>query len=289
MFPKLLSIGLIETAHAQALTAVADFVSGGLTAFFFGDGEGGGGANAYAGIAGFLLERSWLIVGIFTLLLLVRSGLKLIYGQSEDKFEEAKRAIANGLMAVVLIFLVSRLVSAFYRAGGSWSPAAAASGSAIFTTELIGIINWVLTLVAVLAVAMIIASVFSAMLSIGAEDATERIRRAVFGAAAGIVLLGIDIAFRATFGLEYFTVPGLPTPFPIIVRVLFIISYILTFMALVAVIIVIYAGIMMILSLGNEEQFKKMRSLILRAILGLFVILVTYIIVRFVITAFALV
>ncbi len=278
--------GLVERAHAQSLSNIANIVSNGLVPFFFGDGEGGGGADAYAGIAGFILERVWLIVAIFALLLLVRSGLKLIYGQSEDKFEEAKRAIANGLMAVVLTFLVSRFVSAFIRAGGSWSEGAAVSGSSIFTTEVIGIINWVLVLVAVLAIGMIIAAVFTAMFSIGSDDATDRIRRAIFGAAAGIVILGIDIAFRATFDLEYFAVPGIPTPFPIIVRVLVIISYILTFLALVAVLIVIYAGIMMILSLGNEEEFKKQKSLILRALVGLVVILVSYIIVRFVVTAF---
>lgn len=278
--------GLIERAHAQSLSDVANVVSGGLTAFFFGDGEGGGGANAYAGITGFLLERVWLIVAIFTLLLLVRSGLKLIYGQSEDKFEEAKRAIANGLMAVVLTFLTSRFVSAFIRSGGSWSEGAAVSGSSIFTTEVIGIINWVLTLVAVLAIGMIIAAVFTAMFSIGSDEASEKIKRSIFGAAAGIVILGLDLAFRATFDLAYFAVPGTPTPFPIIVRALIIITYILTFMALVAVVIVIYAGIMMVLSIGNEERFQKQKTLVFRALLGLFVILVSFIIVRFVVESF---
>lgn len=281
----LLFAGFAHTAHAQdSLSGVANFVGNGLVSFFSGDGAGGAGAFAYAGIAGFLLERAWLIVAAFALLLLVRSGLKLIYGQSEERFEEAKRAIANGLMAVVLVFLTSRMVDAFIRAGGSWNPE---GGSAIFTEEMLGIVRWVQVLVAVLAIAMIIAAVFAAMFSIGSEDATSRIRRAVFGAAAGILILGIDVAFRATFGLEYFAVPGGPSPFPLITRALIIIGYILSFMALVAVCVIVYAGIRMILSLGNEEEFKNMRSLILRAMLGLFVILVSYVIVRFVIVAFS--
>jgi uncharacterized BrkB/YihY/UPF0761 family membrane protein len=281
----LLLSGFVQTAHAQdSLSSVANFVSNGLVAFFSGDGEGGGGAEAYAGIAGFLLERTWLIVAAFTLLLLVRSGLKLIYGQGEDKFEEAKRAIANGLMAVVLVFLTSRLVSAFIRAGGSWNPE---GGSAIFTEELLGIVRWVHVLVAVLAIAMIIAAVFAAVFSVGSDNATDRIKRAVFGAAAGIFILGIDVAFRATFDLEYFTVPGDPSPYPAITRALIVIGYVLTFMALIAVIIVIYAGIRMILSLGEEDTFKNMRSLIVRTLIGLFVILTSYIIVKLVIAAFS--
>ncbi len=279
--------GFAPSAHAQSLSDIANTVGNGLLPFFFGDGMGGGGAQAYAGIAGFLLERAWLIVAAFTLLLLIRSGLKLIYGQSEERFEEAKRGIANGLMAVVLVFLTSRIVSAFVRAGGSWSAGDAVSGSAIFSTEMLGIVRWVQVLVAVLAIAMIVAAVFAAMFSVGGDDSTTRIRRAVFGAAAGILILGLDVAFRLTFGLDYFSIPGGPSPFPIITRALIIISYILGFMALIAVIVVIYAGIRLILSLGNEEQFKNSRSLIFRALLGLFVILTSYVIVRFVIVAFS--
>lgn len=276
---------LVPTAHAQ-LSEVATFVSNGLLPNFSGIGlyEGGGGAMAYAGIAGFLLQQVKNIVWIFAVLLVVRSGIKLIYGQSEERFEEAKRALANGLMAMVLIFLTSSLVDAFIRVGGSWEPY---GGSSIFTTEMLGIVRWVEVLVAVIAVAMIVIAVFAAMFSVGTDDALTRIRRAVFGAAAGILILGIDVAFRATFGLAYFAIPGGPSPFPIIVRALIIISYILGFMALIAVIIVIYAGIMMILSLGNEDTFKASRSLIFRALLGLFVILTSYIIVGFVIQAFS--
>lgn len=276
--------GLVDVAHAQGLSGIANQVSNGLMAVFSGDGEGGQGANAYAGIAGFLLDQSKAIVWIFAVLLLVRSGIKLIYGQSEERFEEAKRAVANGLMAVVLVYLTSSLVNAFIRAGGSWNPE---SGSAIFTTELLGIVRWVQVLVAVLAIGMIVAAVFVAMFSVGSDDALGRIRRAVFGAAAGLLILGLDVAFRATFGLAYYSIPNGPSPFPIIQRALIIIGYILGFMALIAVIVVIYAGIRMILSLGNEEQFKAARSLILRALLGLFVILVSFVIVGFVVQAFS--
>lgn len=281
---KLLIASMAPAAHAQ-LSEIANTVSNGLVPFFFGDGEGGTGAYAYAGITGFILERAWLLVGISTLLLLVRAGIKLIYGQSDDKIEESKRAIANGLMAVVLVFLTSRLVDAFYRVGGTMSPADVAAGTSIFSIEILGIVRWVQVLVAVLAIGMIVASVFAAMFSMGAEDGITRMRRAVFGAAGGIIILGMDVAYRAAFGLEYFTVPQGPSPFPIISRALVIISYLLGFLALAAVCIVIYAGIVMILSLGNEDRYKAMKSLILRSLLGLFVIFVSIIIVRFVMVA----
>ena len=276
-------LGYADTAHAQ-LSAVADFVGSGLLSGF---GGGPNGAFSYLNIADFLLVRAWTIVAIFALLLLVRSGLKLIYGQSEEKFEEAKRAIANGLMAVVLTFLTGRIVAAFIREGGSSDPGSAVTGAAIFTEEMLGIVRWVETLVVVLAIAMIIASVFTGILSMGSEEALPKMRRAIFGAGAGIIIIIFDVIFRATFGLAYVSIPGPPSPFPIIDGTLRLMAAILLFMALIAVIVVIYAGIMMILSLGDEEQFKKMRSLILRALLGLFVILTSFIIVLLIVEAFS--
>ena len=56
------------------------------------------------------------------------------------------------------------------------------------------------------------------------------------------------------------------------------------FLALIAVTIVIYAGVMMIVTLGNEEQYGKSRGLIGRALVGLFVIMISYAAVTFVIT-----
>lgn len=285
-FKLLLLAGLVERAHAQqSLSDVANFVSSGLMAGF---NYVQSGAYNYVGITEFLLERSWLIVPIFGVLLLVRSGLKLIYGQSEDKFEEAKRAIANGLMAMVLTYLTARIVGAFV--GASETAGAAAAGASIFDEEMRGIVRWVATLVAVLAIGMIVAAVFTGIMSMGSEEALPKIRRAIFGAAAGILIIIFTGVFLATFDLA-FVEPAdegnSPNPFAAIQGVLNVIAAILLFMALIAVCVVIYAGIMMILSLGDEEQFKKQRSLIIRALIGLFVILVSFIIVLFVYEAFS--
>ena len=278
--------GFIDTAHAQELSDIADDVSNDLSPEFSGDGEGGTGADAFAGIAGYLLEQTWLIVGIFTLLMLVRSGIKLIYAQSEDKFEEAKRAVANGLMAVVLVYLTSRFVDAVIRKGGSESEEAAGQGASIFTEELLGIVSWVQTLVAVLAVGMIIAGVASAMSKMGGEDGTTKIRQAVAGSAAGIFVLILDGAFRATFGLMYNTEPGSGTSAtPLITGAAVIVNSVLGLMALAGVSVVIYAGIRMVLSVGNEDTVKTMRTLIYRALIGLTVILLAYIVITFVLSA----
>ena len=74
--------------------------------------------------------------------------------------------------------------------------------------------------------------------------------------------------------------------FPVLI-LMKVIGFLLWMVGGTAVCIVIYAGIRLILTLGTEEEFQKTKSLILRALLGLFVILVSYVIVRFVIVAFS--
>lgn len=286
---NLLLTGTVQIAEAQSLSNIADAVGNGLRSSF---GAGIDGEYTYLNIADFLLERAWMVVATFTALLLVRSGIKLIYGQSEEKFEEAKRAIANGLMAVVLSYITGQIVNAFIRSyGGKLTESGAETGSAIFTLEILGIISWVQTFVAVLAIGMIVASVFTAMLSMGADDSVEKMRRAIFGAGAGIFILLLDGVFLLTFGLAYNEDPtengSGPSATGLIEVVFNVLQYILGFMALIAVIMVIYAGIVMILSMGNEEKFKEMRSLIVRVLIGLVVILFSSLLIQLVYMAFA--
>jgi lysylphosphatidylglycerol synthetase-like protein (DUF2156 family) len=137
---------------------------------------------------------------------------------------------------------------------------------------------------------MIVASVFTGILSMGSDDAIGKMRRSIFGAAAGITIVIFNGVFLATFNLIRVKAAdegNKPDPFWIINSGLNVMSAVLLFMALIAVVVVIYAGIMMILSLGNEDQFKKSRTLIIRALLGLFVILVSFVIVQFIVQAFS--
>ncbi len=53
-------------------------------------------------------------------------------------------------------------------------------------------------------------------------------------------------------------------------------------MALIAVALVIYAGVQMIVGVGDEEKYKKAKDFIGRILLGLGIILLSYVAVAFV-------
>jgi len=63
------------------------------------------------------------------------------------------------------------------------------------------------------------------------------------------------------------------------------INYFLTFVGVIAVAFIIYAGFLMIIAQGEEEQVTKGKKIIIWAAIGLLVIMLSFAIVNFVIRA----
>ena len=81
-------------------------------------------------------------------------------------------------------------------------------------------------------------------------------------------------------------IPGSIVPSPIATggireTVIEIINYLLSFLGLVLVIVVIYAGVLMIFSGGDDENVTKGRKMLLYAVIGLIIIFLSYAIVSF--------
>ena len=65
-------------------------------------------------------------------------------------------------------------------------------------------------------------------------------------------------------------------------RVGVIIGAILSFVAVIFMILIIYAGILWMIARGNEQQVDKAKNLIIQAIIGLIIVLSAYIITSFI-------
>ncbi len=272
----LLPLALPESVHAGIIDVI-DAI----------DGTGPVPNATLPGIALFLRAEFLLILDIIAVFLLVRAGLKLIHSQEDDKLTRARRTIGGTAVGIMLAHLSVRLVEIFYGStavpsGGVLTPEQSAE---MLSIEIGGIINWVTTLVAVLGVLMIVATSIRAVGGFGKEDGTKLIRETVVGTVTGIFFIIISGAIKASFGLPPGLEPGGPhdpSVVPIVVRVAGIVSTILDYMALIAVAVVIYAGFLMIVNLGDEEQFKKGKTLIVRALIGLVIILLSNTFVSFV-------
>jgi len=64
-----------------------------------------------------------------------------------------------------------------------------------------------------------------------------------------------------------------------------VINYFLGLLGLIAVAMLIYAGVLMVTAGGNDEQVTKARKIIMYAVVGIVIILLSYTIVTFVASA----
>lgn len=278
----LLLLLLPRSANAQWLSTFTNAVSGPLQPYF-GVGSGPWALN---NIAIFLVTQLSNLTYIAALYMVVRSGIKLINSQEEDKLSKAKRAIGASLVAVMLAYLTPRLVEAIYTAGGiggvALNPAAATAGAFILSNEVYGLIRWVLVIVAPLTIGVIVVTGLLAIAHFGSDEGVKKMRQATIGAITGILILMAGQAIKATFGVPDFGTPGAPSTLPIVARTVEILNQLLLLTTIAAAAMLLYAGVQLILNFGNEEGYSKAKTLLVRVVVGLVIMLISYLLSSFV-------
>lgn len=240
--------------------------------------------NGYTPIAAFIIIQARNIIYAIGVFVLVRSGLRLIVSQEDDKLNKAKRTIAATCVGIILAHLAQQFAKAFFAPGGVWNPGTAEDGAEIIALEVTGIINWVLMLIVVVAILMIVASAIKGISSFGKEEGEKEVRQTIAGVITGLGLILLSGAIKVTLGLLPGTGIDDPTdndtdPLAIVRIGVDVVINILMFLALAAIAVIIYAALVMILNLGNEDQFKKGKDIIVRVLIGLVVILFSVVVV----------
>ncbi len=275
LLPAILGLLLPAVAHAQ-VSFGAQQVAGPLVGFFTGTT----GVIGLNDLALLLLTRVWLLIGVAATYNIVRAGIRLINSQEEDKLTKARRTIGSSIVSVMAFYLVPRIVVAVYSANGPgntfMTPAGVDAGATVLASELYGIIRWVEVIIIPLAIGLIVFSGLKAILSFGKEDGPAALRKEVFAVVAGILLLMVDPFIKATLGIPNLGLPGVPSTAPLFLRGIEIVNKLMLMLALVAVVIVVYAGIRMIISVGSEDDTTKAKQLLVRAIIGMAVLFISY-------------
>lgn len=272
---------LIPLAAAQPVSGGANQVAGGLLASF--------GSGGYVGIVEVVIAGVRNILYAIGVLIVVRAGLKLINSQDENMMSTARRTIASTCVGIMMTALAERMVSAFYDPGGTWSTGSVQTGATILATEIAGILNWVLVLVVVVAILMIVASGLKAIGSFGKEENAQEVKQTVVGVMTGLGLIMLSGAIKATLGLNPAAVAsdiGSPSAAPIIRKGVAILTVVLEYLGLAALVVIIYAGILMVLNLGKDDQYEKAKGIIYRAAIGLVIVVLSAVLANFIVTLF---
>ncbi len=202
------------------------------------------------------------------------------------------RTVLLGMLAAI----VPELVAAQFYGGpgivGGITHAEAiggVSGSDIRAIVL-NLLLTVLLFMGLAAVVVIVIAGISLVISVGDEQAKEKAKKIILYALIGLFIIAIaagivTIIVEATGGGSIFgPVPELGNTGGTDIRavVLNILTTVLSYMALIAVVVIVIAGILMVISLGDEQAKDRTKRIILYTIIGLFIILLARALVKFI-------
>lgn len=112
----------------------------------------------------------------------------------------------------------------------------------------------------------------------------KKLYHALFSTIFGILLIVFDVTIASVFGLAPNAAPPtVPSTIPIFVEIFGIVRFVLVLVGIVAVGVLIYAGFLMILNLGNEEMITRGKKIFGNTLIGLLMIVLCYAIVSTVI------
>lgn len=240
-----------------------------------------GNACGFVNIAQGIVLRLRPLLMAAGVLAIVIFGYRMIVSQEDDTISKAKNIMSGTLAGMILVYLIDPFIAAFYGQTGEISRGGMAAGAAIIGSELSGLINWVTTIGASLSILMIIVTGMKSLMHATGEDAVGGMRKTIISVGSGIVLL----LFHAVMS-QGFSDPTMGPSLPFIAPALRVIAAIMSFIALAAVAIVCYAGILCVLSVGKEEQYTKAKGILGRAALGAMVVIVSWSLVQFIVLPF---
>ncbi len=217
----------------------------------------------------------WITVG--TLALTV-AGFTLLTSQDEGALTKARGAIfaviMGGIIIVVIRTLDIQFLQFFIDIGSYNTNTVTGTGASDLSKELglsseSGIAGWLATIGGVLGILMVIVSVAIAMASIGDEDAYGKAKTSILTSIFGVLIILAGSAISNTVYVD-------GTPNDLMLFILGKLNIILAFISIIAVALLVYAGIRLIVSLGDEEAYTQAKGLLLRIVLGIIVIVISY-------------
>lgn len=215
-------------------------------------------------------------VTILAIAVIVIAGFYLILGLGNDNSKEtAKKIVLYTAIGIVIINLAEQIVAFF-------NDLTTGTATTTFITLIQSILDIVTSYVGILAVAVIVIAGFYLILGLGSENSKETARKIIIYTAVGIIIIALANVIVGFFqGINNPSLPG-----DLRDSILKILLFFINFAGLLAVAAIIIAGIMLILSMGDEGRKDTAKKTIIYAIVGLVVIILASSIVRFVAAIF---
>lgn len=228
------------------------------------------GAVAIGSLIGELFDMFNGTVFKVAVLMLVIASIRLIITSDEGSMDKAKKSINAIVVGLIFITLSGPIEQILFQINGIETARAE-----LLNNEAVGIGKWLSSMAAMAGIAIIVIGAFRAIGSFGDENSYTVVRTTIFHVILGMLVISLGYAIKIAFFND--------SPNLLINLILGRVALVLGMMTLVALCIVVYAGIRMVLNFGNEEAFTGARSLILRSLGGLMLIGTSFVITEFIV------
>ncbi|MEI8230603.1 MAG: hypothetical protein WCG83_05740 [Candidatus Peregrinibacteria bacterium] len=262
---RIIIIVLMSMVVAPVLAQFGDPIS-----HVAGSLPGGIGGDEIGSIYASIMKSFIIGIDVAGVMMIARAGFTLTFVQGDDQLVKARKTIGYVATALILMNLAVPMRDAFV--------AYQTNGANILKVEVVGLLSYFETLLAITAILFIIISGIRAVTAYGKEDGTTHLKQAVIGVVSGIFLISVK-----TLIVNAVIVDRTPSPLLAVIKTALLV--VLGFIALIATVVLIWAGLLMIVNVGKDEQYTKAKALAGRVLIGLVVILVSMAIVQFVISA----
>lgn len=241
------------------------------------------GADVITSIIFSILDFLKYFLGVAATLLAIVQGLKLVTAGRKIDDIQPKAVMTLKLMVYgfVVVMISDELVRAFYGEYGECAASVsnvkecAKSGSALIK----GVYDFILSVIATLAIASIAFAGFRMVTAAGNEDTVGTSKKRITVAVIGLIVAGIaeyvvkGVVFpdNGEAGINYDAAKGLVISFT---------NYIASFIGAGAFLMLFYAGYLYAVSFGNDDQIGKAKNIIKSALIGIIVAAAAFAIVR---------
>ncbi|MSR67987.1 hypothetical protein EXS65_04170 [Candidatus Peribacteria bacterium] len=217
----------------------------------------------------------WVAAAI---LVVVTAGFTLVVSQEEGALDKARKAImavvAGGILVTIIVTIgPAQFVTNFFNgATGLGIPGTVLNNTPAgnLGIEAEGVAEWLTAMAAMIGLFIIIIAVVRAVTSFGGDDAAyTNVRNSLLQVIIGLIVIGAALLFKQVFFVDH-------EPSALIGLITEKIEIVLNFILLIAVGVLVYAGLRMVTSFGREEEYTAARSLMLRVCIGIAVIILAY-------------
>ncbi len=221
------------------------------------------------------------IAGALAVIWIVVAGIRMIFsGGDEGTVSEQKKAILYGVIGLVAILVISPIINALYGAPGEIRNTLTPNQG--FSDQVMGIVTFMKALVGSIAILFIILSGVRMLFAEGQEDELKKQRQSILWVGVGLIIIAVnEIVIENIFNIPVQQGDRIQQSNIVQVVNTFgnVAQFLIGFVGLIAFGILVYGAATLIMNYGNDEMVQKAKKIIRNAIIGIIVILSSYVIV----------